>query len=87
MAKKKKETKYYREIMRASKRQTPNGNGKKPGEKARERQLASALSERRQFAAEADSPITGNVHTKQQIASARRGLKRQQNLRRKGSAY
>jgi multidrug resistance efflux pump len=54
---------------------------KKPGLVAREKQLAAAKEEARQYRAEdTGSGVTGNVALKQQLTSAQRALKRQQQL-------
>lgn len=85
---KKRTTKYDKEIARASKRF--QGNGKKPGEKAREAQLAAEMRERGEYMSESGgSPITGNVSTKKRASVARSALKRQRRLRETGgrSAY
>lgn len=79
--------KIYNEIMSRAKMQ---GNGKKPGEKAREQQLAAELRDRGEYMSMAEgSPITGNVSTKKRVSVARSALKRQRRLRETGgrSAY
>jgi hypothetical protein len=79
--------KIYNEIMSRAKLQ---GNGKKPGEKYREQQLAASMRERGEYMSMAEGvPITGNVSTKQDIARKKRALRRQQRLRQTGgrSAY
>ena len=55
---------------------------KKPGLVAREQQVAGLEREVLQFRAEAGEmgPITGNVSLKQQLRSARSGLKRQRKI-------
>ena len=55
---------------------------KKPGLIAREQQVAHLEREVTQFRSEAGEmgPITGNVSLKQQLRSARSGLKRQRKL-------
>lgn len=66
------------------------GNGKKPGEKLREQQLADAERERGEYMSMAGgSPITGNVSTKSTVSRAKAALKRQRRLRETGgrSAY
>lgn len=85
---KKRATKYDREISRASRRF--QGNGKKPGERAREQQLAAEMKDRSEYMSMSEgSAITGNVSTKSRVSKAKAALKRQRRLRETGgkSAY